>query len=373
MTETHFSEYVDFRAKNKANIASYWICVAGTVALETFGLIMYLTGVYSTEFARSFFVVHYFIIPIASYVLIGIAGTVICLALNRRRPVFTAYCQMLCLVLMISVVVTAHLLDTIFSAFAVATVLSLMYNNRKLTFTTTLFGIAAYIFIALVIIPDSGRIPPHNMIDMTANIIILGLTWFLSMRFVDSCDRLTEKIVSAELEKSELRHRLERDALTDLYNHAAFYSHLDEMIMRYRQDGADFSIVVYDIDNFKKVNDSYGHAFGDEVLLGISAALEKYGDVLAHRYGGEEFALIIKDGMTRAAAIADELRGDCAALTFYADGTAREAANALHFTISGGVAQWRDSYGGRREFFAAADEALYMAKQNGKNQICRAN
>lgn len=368
----YFSGYIDYRVRNKASVVSYWVCVLGTVALEIYGLILFLSGGYSQQYTRDYFLRYYFIFPIACYVAIGLINTGFFLLFNRRSPLLVAYAQMFCFVLMISVVVIMHLLSTIFAAFAAATVLSMMYNNRRLTLVTALLGIISYVLIALIVIPARGSLPPHDIIDMIANIIILSLTWFLGMRFMDSCDRLVEKIVKSEVEKEELIYKIKRDALTGLYNHAAFYSHLDEMILRNRREGLEFSIIIYDIDNFKKVNDTYGHALGDTVLLGVASIFEKYeeSEVQPHRYGGEEFTLLVTGAFSKASEIADELREAFAAMPFYKNDKNHNAADALYFTMSGGVARWDEAYGGRREFFAAADELLYKAKQSGKNKVC---
>ena len=132
-------------------------------------------------------------------------------------------------------------------------------------------------------------------------------------------------------------------------------------------DTTVFSIMIADIDNFKKVNDTYGHAYGDKVIRAISEILmEAAGhDDFAARYGGEEFALIMGntnrgEAITRANNIRKEF-----ASTVITDSN----GEGRQFTCSIGLAQYKGGNMNSSEFFDMADKALYEAKRSGKNRV----
>ena len=164
------------------------------------------------------------------------------------------------------------------------------------------------------------------------------------------------------------------DAATGLYNHECFYEELEKRMEAFAQtpekerENACFCLLIADIDNFKRVNDTYGHAFGDEVLLGLAGIFKNYCGAkdFAARYGGEEFVLIVggchkKDALTRANTIRRRF-----ADTVFADAFGEEH----QFTVSLGVAEYDRPWNTASKFFDQADQALYQAKNTGKNRVC---
>lgn len=164
------------------------------------------------------------------------------------------------------------------------------------------------------------------------------------------------------------------DAATGLYNHECFYEELEKRMEAFAQisekerEEACFSLLIADIDNFKRVNDTYGHAFGDEVLLGLAGIFQNYcgSKDFAARYGGEEFVMIVggchkKDALTRANTIRKRF-----AETVFTDASGEEH----QFTVSLGVAEYDRPWNTASKFFDQADQALYQAKNTGKNRVC---
>lgn len=151
------------------------------------------------------------------------------------------------------------------------------------------------------------------------------------------------------------------DGLTKINNHRTLIEFLKAGISESSRTGSPLSIAIFDIDNFKKVNDSKGHVYGDQVLVDVAAIIEKNireTDV-AGRYGGEEFMVIFSNtDLTSAAKISERIRRAVESHTFNDD---------LGITVSGGVKQ----YGGENltEFIHAADTNLYAAKRGGKNKV----
>jgi diguanylate cyclase (GGDEF)-like protein len=164
----------------------------------------------------------------------------------------------------------------------------------------------------------------------------------------------------------ELTEQAETDALTGLPNRRALDERLAEEFDRARRHNTELSFVLVDIDDFKKVNDQYGHQFGDEVLRSVSSVLA--GSLraldLAGRFGGEEFALVLP-GTPPAAArrVADQIRKTLSKATF-----GDQDREIVGVTASFGVAGFPDC-STVVELIARADTALYAAKGAGKNRV----
>jgi len=183
--------------------------------------------------------------------------------------------------------------------------------------------------------------------------------------------RAAKRIVDLQKELLETNKRLEllsiTDGLTKLYNHR----HLQDELARAFEESARYqrplSFVIVDLDFFKKVNDTYGHAIGDEVLKAISKIfLESIRATdLAARYGGEEFALMLPETLLDDALnFAEQIRRSIE-LT-----PVKTLAGPLSATVSIGVASVpHDRIHSAKELIVAADKALYRAKKNGRNQV----
>ena len=157
------------------------------------------------------------------------------------------------------------------------------------------------------------------------------------------------------------------DELTGLYNRRYLFAHLDELIERISQGGASAAVLLFDIDHFKKVNDTHGHAAGDDVLRELAARTTnsvRSVDLVA-RLGGEEFAVVMPEtDIASAAEVAERLRLAVATDRF----VVRASGKELDITISVGVAAAEAGHG-RDRLLARADEALYSAKTAGRNRV----
>lgn len=157
------------------------------------------------------------------------------------------------------------------------------------------------------------------------------------------------------------------DMMTRLKMKHYFYSVLIERMSESVATGAPLSVIMVDIDFFKKVNDTYGHSFGDAVLKNVAHVLQGCirGNDLAARYGGEEFcALLPSARLDRAMQVAERIRASVASTaTSYED-------HSLVVTVSIGVAQYdpgRDH--SAKSLIDRADRALYASKQNGRDRV----
>jgi two-component system cell cycle response regulator len=157
------------------------------------------------------------------------------------------------------------------------------------------------------------------------------------------------------------------DELTGLYNRRYLFAHLDELIERAGGDGIRAALLLFDIDHFKKVNDSHGHAAGDQVLrqIAVRALNSVRGADLVARLGGEEFVVVMPETeLGIAAAVAERLRAAIAQQPFNVGDAA-----PLSLTVSIGVTATASGGDARDLMLARADEALYAAKAAGRNRI----
>jgi len=160
------------------------------------------------------------------------------------------------------------------------------------------------------------------------------------------------------------------DGLTGLLNRRTFNAQLLGRLREAQRYNRPLSLLLLDIDHFKKVNDTYGHPAGDAVLRGIAGILQKQAretDIVA-RYGGEEMALILPETEAAGAqAIAERIRRAAAAVTHPSE------QGAIQVTVSIGLATWPGPGESAEAILEAADKALYRAKQGGRNRVACAN
>jgi len=165
---------------------------------------------------------------------------------------------------------------------------------------------------------------------------------------------------SRTLTEKEVRRLSITDDLTGLYNHRHFFKTLESELTRMKRQKTSLSLLMLDVDNFKRYNDTHGHVEGDRVL-------KKIGEIIKHsirhnvdsgyRYGGDEFApLLIGASLEQALTIAERIR-----LTI-------EEAGFEDITVSVGLAEFQDGFDLER-FVKSADDAMYVAKHSGGNRV----
>jgi diguanylate cyclase (GGDEF)-like protein len=180
---------------------------------------------------------------------------------------------------------------------------------------------------------------------------------------------------AVSIENVGLHETVQRQAVTDeltgLYNHRRFQEAMDAEAERAKRFGQDMGLVMLDIDNFKQVNDTYGHQQGDVVLAEVARIVRESSREIdaPARYGGEELAVVLPGtDIEGAYNLAERMRHGIEDLAFpLADGRGE-----LRVTASLGVASMPRSATDPRELLARADAALYEAKRSGKNKVVRA-
>ncbi|SHH31354.1 diguanylate cyclase (GGDEF) domain-containing protein [Fibrobacter sp. UWH9] len=205
-----------------------------------------------------------------------------------------------------------------------------------------------------------------TFIDYCATYLVLSICLGATTSYLLKLYALNQKDKDELLEK--LRYLAEKDPLTDLYNRRHFIDYLSKTVWHDRKDG--YYVFMYDIDNFKEINDTYGHPFGDMVLRGVATIGRSVEDACkgecAVRYGGEEFIQLIRaSSMEMAFAKAEYIRTQVRGIA-YAD------KPEMVISISGGLVCCGDeAFESQNKILSGVDALLYKAKANGKNQICK--
>ena len=167
----------------------------------------------------------------------------------------------------------------------------------------------------------------------------------------------------------ELARQAARDSLTGMLNRGSFLVEFERELARVRRGGTVLSVAMFDLDHFKRLNDTHGHPAGDEVLRSMAASMQasiRQPDILG-RYGGEEFALLMPDtDADMAMRVAERIR---TAVQLHG---VEWNAQRLSITVSGGVAAFASHGVGADALIAAADAALYEAKRAGRNRVLQA-
>ncbi len=165
--------------------------------------------------------------------------------------------------------------------------------------------------------------------------------------------------------QGELQHLADTDPLTQLPNRRAFFQAAQDCLENQERGGQTCALMVIDADHFKELNDSYGHAAGDQALIAIADVLRenfRASDLIC-RVGGEEFAILVPDmSLNEAAHLARRVVEKVADSPLLIDNA------IIEFSVSCGIADTQSSYD-LATLFKTADDAMYVAKRQGRNQV----
>ena len=186
----------------------------------------------------------------------------------------------------------------------------------------------------------------------------------LCMLVYDVTDQALGKTRVEQL-NDELKTMSRVDGLTGLYNRRYWQERLDFSFKLARRQNKPITAMMLDIDHFKKVNDTFGHQAGDKVIKALSDVIRRSirETDLAGRYGGEEFGIVLPDSdAENSTKVAERIRQSSAAQEVEHDG------NIIRFTVSVGLAEFHPECSSSMQWLELADQALYEAKENGRNQ-----
>ncbi|UFT99985.1 diguanylate cyclase [Radiobacillus kanasensis] len=244
--------------------------------------------------------------------------------------------------------------------------LSLFFYKMRLLIYSVVIAFISVVFVYLFSYQKYVELSASDFILTFA--LLIG-TAFIISRFMQHNFQVRNKLMEIMEEKQELTlknvhmERLNRiDPVTELYNHRSFHEHLDSIFRIENPEQLEVHVAVLDIDNFKSVNDRFGHLAGDRVIAIVARQIHQHlsADDFPSRYGGEEFS-IVSIGKTTMEFYqqVEEIRVNLSQVH-------HKELNGEQVTISIGV-QKLEAGMDKEALFSAADASLYMAKGTGKN------
>lgn len=250
--------------------------------------------------------------------------------------------------------VTSAKIDSIIIVIIGMIMTLLLFGRRPVdAIVLAVAGMTSYTFLSFIVFGAFG-ILVTTLYPVFATLLSYGITAFYT------------QIINA-MEKTNLFKQAITDGLTQLYNIRHFNLLLEKELKNISMlKGKNLSLVMFDVDNFKQINDTYGHQAGDMILKEFAGAMRskcRHTDILA-RYGGEEFIImLVGAGEKEASDVAEKIRTTVENKKF------TFKTKLVNVTLSGGIAQYSNEKS-KDELISKADKALYRAKQEGKNRIC---
>ena len=257
------------------------------------------------------------------------------------------------------------LMSSIVAVLSLLVAMELLKDKKALSFSgrfaATVFGVMGIMFalrsLGAGFLPEVGNVISGG--EHTAFTYLMAIVFNILIAF-------SYVLMLSERLNTQLQNMADTDVLTGLLSRRAFIDRMKRILSRAQQNNTALSFLVLDIDNFKNINDSYGHFTGDELL-------KKYADVMKGcfrsediigRLGGEEFAIAISNiDNAVAVKVAERLRSEIESVFILCNG------KPVSTTISIGIADLHKNVSGYETLFREADAALYRAKNMGRNRI----
>lgn len=340
----------------------YWIVVLISLVAEIIALVIKLTLQPDDHIAD--FLIHTMVIPTGLQVMLVGANELLERYYKQPRP-YT--------VILTGILISAALIYGNKTMIGIQYVMMIPmlaavfhFSKRHLTFA---FLMVIPVMITMYLMFPSIWFRMSVYERLALGYILTGEYYILVQlihRGKDMLERLTRASRSERdlLIKNTIMERLSKtDALTDLYNHKTFQEYLDHMIEQSDNYRMPLHLAVLDIDNFKSINDTYGHAVGDIILKRVADVMHQSftPEEIIARYGGEEFAIIFPGkSLEQALALCERMRENIAGLV-------HPEMEGRQVTVSIGLSGYATGMGKSR-FFSDTDALLYQAKKTGKNR-----
>ena len=243
--------------------------------------------------------------------------------------------------------------------------LSAIFGDKKMTRCTFIMSLVSYV-IAMI----NGIYYTQNRnylvyLDYISGMLLMWAGYLVARSVIDYELKNREKLIQFNHRQQEMIEEMKKDSLTKLYNHNTLYDILNDNIKDCLKEYKPLALAILDIDNFKKVNDTFGHVKGDQVLVRLSELMKTYqtDEMILARYGGEEFCIVfIGIEIKEAYAILEEMRLKFSELIFHDIGDTK-------ITFSAGLVEFCDDADNGTALVEKADQAMYEAKNAGKNKI----
>ncbi|MDR3287818.1 MAG: GGDEF domain-containing protein [Peptococcaceae bacterium] len=302
------------------------------------------------------------VIPAVCYTLV-VTFTLLLLRGLKGHVAAQAYTIVTAVSVACFIIVYVHYYDSaVYSAFIFSLFASIMFIDKKPVIFAYVLNIALYLLLCVLVLPNRSYLymAPSNqgVIEIVTNIVLFSASLLVGVTIIMVASVLVENIIKRD-------NLLKRDSFTGLLNHTSFYEYMEKMTQSKTASMNGPSLVFWDIDDFKKINDQYGHDVGDEVILLFAECLKSQlaHDEFGFRYGGEEFAALTWRSRESSLRLANSV-----SKRFF-EKTQHLSSVKGGITACAGVGIYEEAvFSDEGVFFSAVDKALYAAKQTeGKN------
>lgn len=243
--------------------------------------------------------------------------------------------------------------------------LSAIFGNKKMTNRSFWMSFASYLISSAVGIYYTHQLTTMIYLNYFAGAILVCAGYLIAKNTIIYQKKNHDVLISFNEQQKIMIEQLKKDSLTQLYNHNTFYNVLNEQIQKNQHSYEPLVLAIIDIDNFKRVNDTFGHVSGDKVLLALSDLMKRYKDdhMMLARYGGEEFCILFeKTSLREAYRMMEEMRLEFSHMEF-------TEMPATRITFSVGLVELTSQNDNAVSLVEKADMAMYQSKKDGKNKI----
>ena len=256
-----------------------------------------------------------------------------------------------------------YIIGAILVIFVISVFLTVLFGKQRITIVITLFN------VFLLTLSSIHALSYNNTIFSILNVVVaytlLVAAYLLSTVLIAYNKANSDYIYASYQTQLSLKEQARIDSLTGLYNQKAFQSLLKGTMDKTKSMNSAMSLAIIDLDDFKEVNDTFGHLEGDKVLIYFTNLIKQQcadGDALVSRYGGDEFAVIFPHvSMDHAYLRLEALRQQCKQV-------AGSKIRSGFINFSAGISHFAGDDISETLLFHQADSALYQAKENGKGQ-----
>lgn len=361
MEKQHLSE-MDYKVWSKKIVYFYWLMVIISFVGQLVGLAV--TIYYFPEYVSEF-ILGTIILPTTMQLFIMF----LCEYLIRIKKIYSTWVMLTSGTLLSLVVIIINpnvpgLQATLLLPMAVALI---YFDKRKLLFSLIMnvFGLTT---VYLLFPAIRAAVTEYEYFSY---IFVLFAGYFIYLAILERGHEVLEDLHKASekekelIVKSTMMERLSKvDPLTDLYNHKTFHEYMDNLVDQSETYQMPLQLAIIDIDNFKNINDSFGHSVGDTILKRVACTIYKNssGDDIVARYGGEEFTILFTGkNFDESYNIIEKIRESIANLQ-------HKETNDNTVTVSVGLKDFTPGLT-KYDFFDIADAMLYEAKKTGKNKV----
>jgi diguanylate cyclase (GGDEF)-like protein len=354
----HYDTQNNIRYWNRKITNSCWLIVLSSVVVE---LLMSLLS--TTEF--KLYVYNSVFIPTMYMLIIMICCEIgIC-----YFAYFTDYINIMTVLLLSAVLFWVHVsVPPIHGVLFLPFILSIFYFRKSRVIFACIITI---IMVSFLYSYHDHFIDKNRLLYLFSAISMIIFAYFIALGIMNRGIELLNDLETTMNRQQELHieniwmdRAAKIDALTECYNHKTFHEYLDKSIERSELNKLPLHLAIIDIDDFKKVNDTYGHWIGDIVLKSVSRIIRELvtSEEFVARYGGEEFAIIfIGKPLEESYRLVDHIRSEIAGMKFpEMDGQSVAVSIGLQSYVQGE---------GKEKLFKSADHSLYVSKKTGKNKI----